>query len=533
MKIDEIKINGFGKIKNKEIVLKDGINLIYGENESGKSTILKFIEAMLFGLSKNKNGKIRSDFEQYKPWADLEFSGKMKYHLKNGEKYEIFREFKKKRPVIYNEFGEDISKQFKADKTKGISFFEEQVGLDEIAFSKTAMISQQEIRLEKSDTNNLVQKISNLISTGDEQISFQKSIEKLNKMQNERIGTERTKQKPMNVVNSNIQKLSEEKKMLVLQRENVTNYLKDKEKIREELEKLQLKKEDLKHIKESVNEDKIKNIETKFKMRIYTFLLCFLIIITVVLFVFLKNKTIALAPMILVVANLFVMLKTKLSLRAENSNLDSHKIEKELEKIEVTMNDLKLQNCILENEKVNMDEKLEELAKIEECLEEQKEIKDELISLNTSFNIVKECLEEAYEEIKHNISPQFEQKLCEIVANITDEKYKNVVVNDETGLNIELASGAYMPVDRLSVGTIDEMYLSLRLSALSQISKENLPIILDESFAYFDEQRLKNILCYLQDKHYHNQIIIFTCSNREEMVLNSLKIEYHLIHLEK
>lgn len=533
MKIDEIKINGFGKIKNKEIVLKDGINLIYGENEAGKSTILKFIEAMLYGLSKNKNGKTRSDFEQYKPWDDSEFSGKMKYHLENGRKYEIFREFKKKNPVIYNEFGEDISKQFKADKTKGISFFEEQVGIDETTFSKTAMISQQEIKLEKSDTNNLVQKISNLVSTGDDQISFQKSMEKLNKMQNEMVGTQRTKQKPINVVSNNIQKLVEEKKLLNLQKQNLANHIKDKEKIEKELEELQFKKEQCKQEKENVNENQIKTIETEFKLKISTFLLFFLITIAILLLIFLEKKAIALLPIILIVGNIFVFIKIKRSSKSSKTNLDSHKIEKELEKIEAKVNDLKLQNHILESEKANMDETLENLARVEENLVQQKEIKNELMSFDISFNLAKECLEEAYEEIKHNISPKFEQRLCEIIAQITDSKYKKIAVNDETGLNVEVENGAYVPVGRLSVGTIDEMYLSLRLSALSQISKENLPIILDESFAYFDEQRLRNILCYLQDKNYDKQIIIFTCSNREEMVLNALKLEYHLIHLEK
>ena len=57
MKIDNIKINGFGKIKNKEIEFKDGINIVYGANEAGKSTILKFIMSMFYGACKNKNGK--------------------------------------------------------------------------------------------------------------------------------------------------------------------------------------------------------------------------------------------------------------------------------------------------------------------------------------------------------------------------------------------------------------------------------------------------------------------------------------------
>ena len=89
-----------------------------------------------------------------------------------------------------------------------------------------------------------------------------------------------------------------------------------------------------------------------------------------------------------------------------------------------------------------------------------------------------------------------------------------------------------MPIELFSVGTIAEMFLSLRLSTLNDISKENLPIILDETFAYFDNNRLKNILLYLQDQFYDRQIIIFTCTDREIEKLNELKIEYSLITLE-
>ena len=76
MKIKNLKINSFGKLKNREINLDSKINIIYGENEAGKSTILKFITAMLYGLSKNKRGKDISDFEKYTPWYNDEFSGK-------------------------------------------------------------------------------------------------------------------------------------------------------------------------------------------------------------------------------------------------------------------------------------------------------------------------------------------------------------------------------------------------------------------------------------------------------------------------
>ena len=108
MKINNLKINGFGKLKDKEIEFGDGINVVYGENEAGKSSILKFIMSMFYGASKNKNGKEISDFEKFKPWVTEEFSGKIEYTLDSGENYEVYREFKKKNPIIYNSQKEDI-----------------------------------------------------------------------------------------------------------------------------------------------------------------------------------------------------------------------------------------------------------------------------------------------------------------------------------------------------------------------------------------------------------------------------------------
>ena len=60
-----------------------------------------------------------------------------------------------------------------------------------------------------------------------------------------------------------------------------------------------------------------------------------------------------------------------------------------------------------------------------------------------------------------------------------------------------------------------------------------MPIILDEEFAYFDNERLANILKYIRNNFENNQIIIFTCSDREKNVLDNLNIDYNLINLEK
>ena len=179
-----------------------------------------------------------------------------------------------------------------------------------------------------------------------------------------------------------------------------------------------------------------------------------------------------------------------------------------------------------------LQEKLEDLASIEEDLEAAEEEREELLKLNNLYEISKECLEEAYDDVKSNISPKFIQNLCNIIDKISGSRYKNIYFKDDEGLKVEIDNGNFVPASRLSVGTIDQMYLSLRLSALEEISKEKLPIILDEAFAYFDNERLKSMLRYLELNYNDNQIILFTCSNREKEALDELGIRYNLINLE-
>ena len=214
MKIDKIKINGFGNLENKEIDFKEHINLIYGKNEAGKSTLLKFIISMFYGVSKNKRGKDISDLEKYKPWNQADFSGKLSYELANGESYEIFREFQKKSPKLFNKEMEDIAGSYSSDKTKGNEFFFEQTKIDEELFTSSLASLQTQTKIELQDQNLLIQKITNLVSTGDDSVSYQKIIDKLNKKQTEEIGTEKTKGRPINIICERLQEIDRQQKEL-------------------------------------------------------------------------------------------------------------------------------------------------------------------------------------------------------------------------------------------------------------------------------------------------------------------------------
>ena len=623
MKINNLKINGFGKIENKEINLENKINIIYGKNESGKSTIFNFIVSMLYGCSKLKKGKNISNFEKYKPWNTEEFSGKIKYELDNNKKYEIIRKFKSKNPIIYNENSEDISKQFNNDKTKGINYFYEQTGIDEDLFISTTAVAQEEIKLEKNNENLIIQKITNIASTGEDNTSYKNAINKLNKKQLNEIGTSRSNDRPIN-------KIEKELNELKIKKNNLNNIITNKENfeiennkikteinnsenkieiiknIKEIIEKNKIEKEkinlisenilnyekeinNLKNEKENVNKKIIKETNNKNnKLIIEIISLILSIIIFISGFVFKNNiiKIITLIPTVVFIATLCINIKNKKEIKRikENNktikkeeininnkieiiekNIKDEKLKKELlenkikniiniekEKIKnkynsekyieelflnnnieniyekeiKILNENKLQLHKLEIEKNNMEEKLNNLILIDEKINYLDEQYKELMQKNESMEYAKNILEKAYIEMKQNITPKFIKNLSEIIKEISDNKYEEIKFNNEDGLIVEKENGEYVSVDKLSVGTIDQLYLAFRLSIIKEISEEKIPIILDETFAYYDEKRLENILKYLSEK-INNQIIIFTCTQREKNILNRLNINYN------
>ena len=630
MKINNLKINGYGKIKDKEIDFKEKINIVQGKNEAGKSTTLNFINNMLYGISKNKNGKPISDFDKYKPWKSEEFSGKIKYTLDNDESYEIYRDFKKKNPIIYDKNLKDISNEYAVDKTSGINFLNEQIGIDEDIFKNTVITYQDEIKMSKAGQNTVIQKISNLVSSGDENISFKKTLDKINKLQNEEVGTARTTQKPINIVNNKINELSKKKNELEnyknLIEQNSNDYSDLEKTVKDETKKIELlkkyrnnlEKNKINYAEIDVNknleqdyDDKIEELEEKIdkeaKYRIkkekksFTRNYIFIFLITVIAVICAILKLFIAIPIILGIVDIIIIIATYIGIKKfknqkknklneleelekkinqeieilnknkkerqadrlskeqeiKEKNITQNQILKQefindlnedfienvfnmnydeisvaIENKEERINELKLKLHTKETEKQVMNDKLDDLAKVQENLSNALDEQKELNSLNNSYNIAKECMEIAYEKIRDSVSPEFTNELCNLISDISNGKYNKIKFSDTEGLTVEIDDGRYISVENLSIGTIDQMYLALRISSLKTISKEKMPIILDEAFVYFDDERLKNILEFIHKNYKDNQIIIFTCSDREKNILDNLKFQYNLIELE-
>jgi uncharacterized protein YhaN len=204
-------------------------------------------------------------------------------------------------------------------------------------------------------------------------------------------------------------------------------------------------------------------------------------------------------------------------------------IEIEVAKNKIAEDKLKIQSIGLDRGSIMP--KLENLANLEEEYVKLEEEFKELSFQNEAIELAKQELENAYSQMKKKVTPHFTNNLSEIMKKISNGKYTNIKLDEKDGLIVEIQNGDYIPVEYLSIGTIDQLYLSLRLGAATSISNENIPIILDETFAYYDEERLKNILEFLHTEYENRQIIILTCTKREKEILENESIEYNYIAL--
>ena len=113
MILKELNLISFGKFQNKIISLEEGLNIIYGKNESGKTTIHNFIDGMFYGFLK-PYAKIRNyskELEKYRPWNGQDYSGIIKLS-QFGKDYRIERNFEKGQVKVYDDLtGIDITKE--------------------------------------------------------------------------------------------------------------------------------------------------------------------------------------------------------------------------------------------------------------------------------------------------------------------------------------------------------------------------------------------------------------------------------------
>ncbi len=183
MIIKELKIDSFGALKNREYELSEGLNIIEGANESGKSTIAMFIKFMLYGLSgRRADGEI-PDKSRYASWDTGMASGSMILEV-GGNEYRIEREyFSYSDAVSSGDSSKD--KCSVTDLATGEKVFRNEVpgmallGIPEQLFVNTVFVKQ--LSDARIDGNGTADAMENILMSGDEGVSTKKAIERLEK----------------------------------------------------------------------------------------------------------------------------------------------------------------------------------------------------------------------------------------------------------------------------------------------------------------------------------------------------------------
>lgn len=584
MKISKVQINGFGNIVNKSFEFDNGINLVRGNNEDGKSTLVYFIKSMLYGINRNKSGESFSELERFNPWQSTDFSGKMEYSI-DGKKFSTYRDFNRNNSKVFDDSGTDITAQFNKDKSRGVEVGFTHLGIDEETFFNSAFVSQGKIEVDSNERRDLIQKITNVIQSGDEAVSYDKAQDRLHKLLLEEVGTERTRNRPINVITRGIEAYEKTRDSLVFNREKKESVSERKKIIQKKLKEIDEEYNDSSKVfeikdkyermtqeREKEHEISLKILEKEREEKIKKRnqrkdnLKSISITILIVAIVILLNYELyiwTIIPVVLIIISLFAISKffskdieidMPQDLDVIKANL-KRKEEKELELLvksgikesltkrkitdlrilisglEKNKNDLILEQHKLDIESDSLNEHLEKLNDVEEQLCDLYEKEEVVRQLEYSINIAIDVLQEAYEELKADVVPDIENSIKRNITTTTKGKYSNVIYNDRQGLLVENTNGEIVSIEKLSTGTIEQMYLGFRFAMLEKMG--GIPIFLDEAFAYYDDERLENVLNVIYQKSKHNQVFVFTCSDREKLIMDKLNIKYNDVVLSK
>ena len=196
MNIEKLNITGFGKLISKEVQLKDGINIIYAPNESGKSTLASFLRFMLYGFSKKERASEKNPVtskQKFIPWEGQQAGGSITLKT-NGKSYSIQRTAKKT-TQLFSVYDSLTGEQEVFHKEPGEEFF----GISLETFESTAFFGQS--AFSGLEMDELEAKLRNMATGADEEVSYEKAVTKLKNLHNKIAGFRAGSRSKMSVLN--------------------------------------------------------------------------------------------------------------------------------------------------------------------------------------------------------------------------------------------------------------------------------------------------------------------------------------------
>ena len=611
MRLLELHIDGFGKFHDRTISFNDGINIIYGKNEAGKSTLHTFIRGMLFGIERGRGRAAKNDlYTKYEPWENSgTYEGWLRLE-KDGTIYRIERRFRKENKSL------KIINETKGLEEEATPAFVSSLldGLTETMYNNTISIGQLKSATEDGMVTELKNYIANMNTTGNISLNITKAtaflrnqkrsleaglipeasreftslLAEIRSVEAEIAGPEyenqlaayqnmRTQVKGL-IDNTQTQKkdldekLANGKKVLsdngFTDRASVDAMSSDAERLYSEYNTLngECNKKSRKVLSGLTAVLGIAGLGAAAALGYFN-LTAYLPVCGAA----------AAAAVIFFIISLFIRQKDKeyhrlfdntsselgalLARHLGDSAVSEDAMnafrarmgefsklcdmvaqsEAEIRKFLEDLSNLQTKQAVCsemiekqQRTQWELEKKLEHLSNyknkakaLKRTLAENDRIHDEIVAIDLAH----ETMADLSSSIRDSFGLYLNKEASQYITGITGGIYDSMSIDEN--LNVFLNTKAKLvPLENVSSGTMDQVYLALRLAAakLLQGSGSGFPLIFDDSFTQYDDERLKTALEWLASA-YGGQIIIFTCHRREAQMLRARQVEFQLIEM--
>lgn len=622
MIIREANIGKFGKLENQKYQFAPQINVIYGANESGKSTLMQFLKAMLFGLEKTRVRKTLDTYNRYEPWdTPAYFYGSMMFET-GQQQFLLERNFyyKEKRARLVNiRDGEELSVEYgDLDMLLG--------NVSAAAYENTCCIGQEQLLPGRELGVLLEDERSNLAQTGSGDFQLSKALQEL---EQKRKNAEKTRKELEQQRLSHIHQLEVNQQVLerdiaglkAQQEKQSTQQGTVQEQVRalqqqmepvqtayqtvcrreqelksavaqEQLEWEQVEREQWKREQFRREQEKTDALQQKSGKNAGFSPLLLIGVAGLILAPVLRSamdgfQKIAPALNIICIILILAGLVSAYRKSREKKTADSgqkHRqsvndsVQNHREQDSRANDRANLQSVEREGRKAALDQQLQRVCQQKSVLEEQlqqlkdqkkalqlqaarqegsgdqlqSQIQEKEVELENLTEQVAELQQETLEEqharedrdalelaaetmsrlaarMSKTMEHTLDKEMSEILAQITGNVHEQLQVTDGQGIVLAEQLQKRTP-EAYSQGTMQQAYFSYRMAAGHMLMKEEpLPFLLDETFANYDEERLRQTLRWLAEQE--NQIFLFTCRETEMRLLTEEDIPFASIRL--
>lgn len=611
MRLLELHIDGFGKFHDRTISFNDGINIIYGKNEAGKSTLHTFIRGMLFGIERGRGRAAKNDlYTKYEPWENSgTYEGWLRLE-KDGTIYRIERRFRKENKSL------KIINETKGLEEEATPAFVSSLldGLTETMYNNTISIGQLKSATEDGMVTELKNYIANMNTTGNISLNITKAtaflrnqkrsleaglipeasreftslLAEIRNVEAEIAGPEyenqlaayqnmRTQVKGL-IDNTQTQKkdldekLANGKKVLsdngFTDRASVDAMSSDAERLYSEYNTLngECNKKSRKVLSGLTAVLGIAGLGAAavlgyFNLTAYLPVCGAAAAAAVIFFIislFIRQKDKEYHRMFdntsselgaLLARHLGDSAVSEDAMNAFRARMGEFsklcdmvtQSEAEIRKFLEDLSNLQTKQAgcseMIEKQQRTqweLEKKLEHLSNcknkakaLKRTLAENDRIHDEIVAID----LAQETMADLSSSIRDSFGLYLNKEASQYITGITGGIYDSMSIDEN--LNVFLNTKTRLvPLENVSSGTMDQVYLALRLAAakLLQGSSSGFPLIFDDSFTQYDDERLKTALEWLASA-YGGQIIIFTCHRREAQMLRARQVEFQLIEM--